>query len=457
MKEDKEHKAFPFDVGMQKMVLAWMCRSIRFMASVCSSLEPKCFTNVYLQIIASISQVYFLRYKKLILPEYLYDLASKYLEKDDRLDEIELTQHIRDLFQVSLPDSDDYLLERTHRFLQLRRLERTLSDSVNRLREEWDEFEIGKCKAEILRSCADNLGSLVLYNHQESLRERLDNLAIEKETGIKTVVCPQLDKSTDGGMRKGELLTVIGPTGKGKTLILVNFAKGGLILGKKVLYVTCETSAEVICQRMDSSISGMTRSDIRHNPERMRQILDRYYSTFPGGALYVAQYPSGAATVETIEGLLNDLRIQHSFSPEILLVDYADLLKPSYQQQQRRFELTQIYTDIRGLCVSYGLAGFTASQSNRLSYFEEVIDVQHVAEDIGKAQISDIILTLNQTKQERERDPEVMRFFVAKNRNNPAYFTIPFEVYKGTMQIKPPSSPLAAIQLKDKIKKALPT
>ena len=47
---------------------------------------------------------------------------------------------------------------------------------------------------------------------------------------------------------------------------------------------------------------------------------------------------------------------------------------------------------------------------------------EQMSEDIGKANISDIIVTINQTKE--EVDDEIMRLFVAKNRNGPRYRTI---------------------------------
>jgi len=68
--------------------------------------------------------------------------------------------------------------------------------------------------------------------------------------------------------------------------------------------------------------------------------------------------------------------------------------------------------------------------SNIVSHHRAAISMEthteeEVGEDIGKVNIADVVITLNQTKEELHR--EIMRLFLAKNRNGKRYIEIPIQ------------------------------
>jgi hypothetical protein len=79
-----------------------------------------------------------------------------------------------------------------------------------------------------------------------------------------------------------------------------------------------------------------------------------------------------------------------------------------------RHNLAAVYTKLREIAMLRHLTVITASQSNRASYNARLVGLQHFAEDIQKAMIADLILSLCQTKNEELQNK--MRIFICKNR-----------------------------------------
>ena len=441
MGETTEVKLFPFDDDLQYEIVRRYARDRSFYLGLSSLLDPKCFSNAYYQIIVGICTSYFTQYKSLISSRYMYEMCKYYCDRDARLDLTYFTQLTNHLYQLEITHEDPFLLDKSKIFLRKLKTEKVLKAVLNEVQiTRDDELDFDDIKKRISLSLSEKATNEKRFDHQKTATERVNKLKEDALDKIRTVICPELDKSLDGGLGRGELMTIIAPSGRGKTLVLANFAKGALMGAYNPLYVTLETSGEVICQRVDSSMTSMTRSQLRDNPEKGITAIDQHYSMF-GGRLFVVQYAPYAATTESLEFLLDDLDTREDFKADCLIVDYGDLMLPSYKQSDRRFELTQIFTSLRKIGVERDIPVFTASQSNRTSYGEDVVDLQHMAEDIGKVQVSDVIISLSQTRAERESDPEIMRLYMAKNRNNAAGFPIPVEVYKSTMQLRPSSAP----------------
>jgi hypothetical protein len=102
------------------------------------------------------------------------------------------------------------------------------------------------------------------------------------------------------------------------------------------------------------------------------------------------------------------LQLKAKFQYSLLILDYADLLKPSFVSQDKRFiELERLFYCLRGLAVDEGIAVFTPSQVNRegirqirskakgtLDGIDNAVGVDHISASISKAFIADVVLLL---------------------------------------------------------------
>lgn len=428
-----EVEVFPFPLEFQKKIVIRLCRDRSFLLSILSNFNSRYFENAYLQIISGHVVTFYLSYRQLPSPEYLVNMIQQSMLKDPRLSGDEFNILLQEIYAASLSEKDDYLREETQKFLLAQSMLKIIPD----IKQEILKGNFEGARQRFNQASLGGIAQGLVVDHKTLLRQRVYDLQNKAKKGVPTILCPRLDEALDGGLGSGELLVILAPTGKGKTLFLVNFARGALIKGLNVLYITLEVAADIICVRLDSSMSSMTRGQIRGNPEVAIKQVETHYAQF-GGRMVVAQFPANKTSVSQLEALLNDLPISMGFQPHAVMVDYADLLRSAKGREERRHELTEIYTDLRELGKLYDIPIFTASQSNRGSFGAELVDLEHVAEDIGKVQIADVVVSLCQNKKEAESTPAWMRLFLAKNRNNPSGYSIETCVNPATMQIYPP-------------------
>jgi len=245
----------------------------------------------------------------------------------------------------------------------------------------------------------------------EELDARLIRRSKIQEEEIPTLI-PGLDPLIRGGIRKKELGVIEGLPGVGKTLAMINIAKGGIICGKKVLYYTLEMSEDEIADRFDSSFSGVNMSTLLNRAVTVKKRISKLGVKYKD-SLIIKEYPTKLCTPDTLGVHLNGL-LETGFRPDLLIVDYADLLKPNKTYSQRRFELENIYLDLRSIAMEFPVAIWTASQANRRATEAELIGMEFVSEAFSKIMIADIVISINQTKEEEEE--EEMRLHVVKNR-----------------------------------------
>ena len=103
--------------------------------------------------------------------------------------------------------------------------------------------------------------------------------------------------------------------------------------------------------------------------------------------------------------------------PDIIIVDYGDLMRSGKSYKDKRFEEEAIFEELRTLAGELQVPVVTATQTNRASLDEELITLKHVAECFQKAMISDVFLTIMRRKQNTVETPG--NFFLAKNRLGP--------------------------------------
>ena len=190
------------------------------------------------------------------------------------------------------------------------------------------------------------------------------------------------------------------PTGGGKSFFLVNLGYGALAAGKNVIHYSFELSETHVGNRYDSRITGIPTKELRNRMVEAEAQLVR----FNGGQLYIKEYPPKVATINTIKFHMGRL-LSNGFDPDLIIIDYGDLMKSRRGYDQKRFELESIFEDLRALSMEMKLPIWTATQSNREGFNDDVITIDKVGEAINKAMVVDFFGTFSQRK-----------FHIGKNR-----------------------------------------
>lgn len=223
-----------------------------------------------------------------------------------------------------------------------------------------------------------------------------------------------VDRHLEGGLGSGELGIILAPTNRGKSVALVNIAYGaaGIGSGKNVVILTHEMSPAKYARRLASRMLFRFPARDENLYEYEKELLELASRMMPGTVKIVG----GAKTMSVYDVRDAIQRLEdEGFKPDIIIDDYADLLQPPKSYGERRHELTSIYMWLRAYAGELGVPIWTASQVGRQAYTSDVIRIQDIAEDIGKANTADVIIAICQTPDEELR--ERCRLFLPKVRD----------------------------------------
>lgn len=117
----------------------------------------------------------------------------------------------------------------------------------------------------------------------------------------------------------------------------------------------------------------------------------------------VIHLPSKSVTVTDIKERISDLHNSENFIPDVIILDYADLIRPEVSTGQKRHDLDDIWEDLRGWAQEDNFLLISASQTNRISAGVDYIKDIHVAEDYSKIAKLDVGIGLCQTDQMKQR------------------------------------------------------
>lgn len=232
-----------------------------------------------------------------------------------------------------------------------------------------------------------------------------------------------------GGLGRGELGVVVAATGVGKSHWLVAMGAHALKLGKNVVHYTFELTETSVGLRYDSNLCGISSSDV---PDMKEDVL-KTYETMELGRLIIKEYPTGAATVQTLRSHIEKLSLK-GFIPSLIIIDYADIMRSSRTFDSLRHELKLVYEELRNLAMELNLPIWTASQSNREGSNADVVGLENMSEAYGKAMVADVVMSLSRKPSEKADGSG--RLFVAKNRAGKDGVLFPIHIDTSQSRIK---------------------
>jgi len=237
-----------------------------------------------------------------------------------------------------------------------------------------------------------------------------------------------IDDICTGGLGRGELGVVIAPTGAGKSMALVHIGSAAIKDEKSVVHYTLELQDTVVACRYDSCITGIPLKDVFNSKEEIYEEIQALE-----GQLIIKEYPTKSAGVTTIRNHLEKLK-QRKVPVDLIIVDYADLLRSKLKNNEKRHELESIYEELRAVAQEFDCPVWTASQTNRAGLNEEVITMQSISEAFSKCFVADFIFSISRTIEHKETNSG--RVYIAKNRNGPDGMVHPIFMDTSNVKIK---------------------
>lgn len=119
--------------------------------------------------------------------------------------------------------------------------------------------------------------------------------------------------------------------------------------------------------------------------------------------ILVSTYPNSTLSPQMIRDQINIWERQHNFIPDVVVIDYADLLVPDKAQSDFRHTQNQIWMSLRGLSQERRCLVITATQADAASYDQETLALKNFSEDKRKYAHVTAMYGLNQTDIEKEK------------------------------------------------------
>lgn len=268
----------------------------------------------------------------------------------------------------------------------------------------------------------------------ESRLARYRDPALQDADLIRTGIA-HLDAMLDGGLGRGEMGVILAPPKRGKSTTLINIGFGALtsVHRYRVAHYSLEMSQDKVASRYDDRLMGDRVAFKKTDMERYVAALEQRMKRAVRGQLFVKDYPTRGASVSKIRSHLS-LLAARGFYPDLILVDYADIMKPERRLGEMRHEQAGIYEDLRQLAGEYNAALWTGSQASRGALEKDIITIEDFAEAFEKAAIVDAAIAFCQSNDERiERR---CRLFGAALRNQEDGRTVECEIQRDQCRLR---------------------
>lgn len=196
-----------------------------------------------------------------------------------------------------------------------------------------------------------------LVNIMQDLYEELDNPTIEKKYKTNIAV---IDKNTNG-LGKGELISIGAASGVGKSAlslkIAMNIYEEAIKKDEKVkiLIISREMASKEFAKRIVSSKTGIDKMKF-DNKDFSSSDWEKMLNS-------ISLYSSKDIRIDTRSKTILDIkRHVKQFNPDILIVDYVQLITPTDNKESRERQVANISRELKNLTLDYNMVVIQLSQ-----------------------------------------------------------------------------------------------
>jgi len=407
-------KLTDFGHTFQIKSISALMKNQTFLEQIHDILDEKHFDSDSLKWVVKECKKYYDEYRKCITLD-VFKVKTQEVEND--VLKVAIVENLKEVFRhLESPDLD-FVEDKALDFFKNQTLKNAIIQSVDIMESKGDFEQIKRLVDDALNAGTErNIG----HEYIEHIEDRYS------ETARTTVPTgwDVIDDLTQGGLGGGELGVIVAPAGVGKTWVLAAIGANSMKTGKHIVHYSLELNESYVGLRYDSIFTGIANQNLKYHKDDVISEMDKLK-----GDLVIKYYPTKSASVNTLSAHLKRITTLGT-QVDMVVVDYADILKDMGGSREVRHALGNIYEDLRGLAGEFQIPVWTASQANRSALDEDVIEAQKVSESYQKIMTADFVMSLS--RKVEDKIGNTGRFHVIKNRFGPDGMTFPAKVNTNT-------------------------
>jgi len=235
-------------------------------------------------------------------------------------------------------------------------------------------------------------------------------------------------------LSRDSFVAFLAPEKRGKSFWLQDMAIRGVKQGRKIIYFEAgDMSKPQVMKRLVARIAkrpfkggkikipvGMAWEEeikepiIRYKRKRwtgklpkqearrvMKALLEKSKLKSKEPLFKISAHPNSSLSVDGIKGIITDLQNQESWSPDVVIIDYADILDMDKGGYEGRDRYNEVWKRLRRLSQELHCLVVTATQADANSYTEKIVKRSNFSEDKRKIGHVTACIGINQTDNEK--------------------------------------------------------
>jgi len=385
-----------YGVGFQIKVLSSLLKHREFLQNIHDILEEDYFDNPAHRWIVEETLKY--HYKYHATPTW-EALSIEVKKLDNEVLKVSIIEQLREAKNIPTEDQT-YVEEEFSNFCKNQQLKKALLSSVDLLEKgQYDDIRY-LIDAALKAGMDKNIGHE--YEKGAEVRYR------EEERGAIATTWAPINELLMGGLGTGDLGIVFGGPGSGKSWFLANLGAQAVVDGFNVNHYTLELSEVYTGKRYDSIFTGVDVRELSKHRVEINEAVSKIK-----GKLTIKEFPMGKASIATIESHIQKCT-DLGYRPDLVIIDYVDLLKAKRKSIDRKEEIDDIYMSTKALARELQIPIWTVSQVNRAGAKDDVIEGDKAAGSYNKMMIADFAMSLSRKRQDKTNGTG--RIHIMKNR-----------------------------------------
>lgn len=379
----------------EKLLLEYVLSSKELFIKVLGVIRPEFFEKP-LDKVVGICIEYFNKYHA--IPDF--DVIK--VETGVRLKEREL-----------LKDEFDYCCDEVEKHCKRAAMKIAILESAEMLGDEDDDdINFNKIEDNIRKAISITLDKNLGTNLFDSPALRL--AMMEEAIDSRSIGWPSVDHVVDN-VKRGEFFLLAANSGGGKSVFLANIANNMAKQNLNVCYITLELNENLVAKRLDAILTGVPFGDIFNRKEEVVQAYEVLLTHYAD--ITIKRMPASETTANDIRSYLEEYHLQKGYYPDVLCLDYLDLLAPNVvERNSNRFDIDKAISEqFRDILQDFDMYGFTASQLNRTAIDVKDKNQGHIAGGLSKINTSDVTMAI--IRDEMDIDQGIVHLQALKLRN----------------------------------------